>query len=90
MLHRKGPQTSERLEAEYPFAVDIPIPGTGLRQHLKEIEEAARLVEGEQWACSGSDEDGNPYRWCRIGVKDQRDAERLLRMFAGLGAKRGR
>jgi len=85
MVYRKGERTNKQREAEYSFAVDIPIPRTGLGQHLNRIAEAASLVGGEQWSYSTRDERGNPLYWCRVGVKDELDAERLVRMFAGLG-----
>jgi hypothetical protein len=34
MFYRKGERTDTHREAEFPFAVDIPIPRDGLRESI--------------------------------------------------------
>ena len=90
MVYRKGERTNQHREVVYPFAVDIPIPRTGLGHHLNKIAEAVHLMDGEQWSYSSRDERGNPQYWCRVGARTERDADLLVRMFVGIQAKRAR
>ena len=41
-------------------------------------------MDGEQWAYSDRDERGNPGYRCRVGARNERDADLLVRMFVGI------
>jgi hypothetical protein len=84
------------MRAEFPFAVDIPIPPAGLGPALTLILEAAQECrDGAQvWPYStpaDGDTAGERRQWFeRIGTVRQSDAERLARRFRAIGARRAR
>jgi hypothetical protein len=92
MVYRKGERTTKHMEAQYPYAVDVPIPGTGLGQNLNRISEAAQACAGgaEMWGHMTRMPNGDPRRWERIGTKLSEDADRFTEMFGRIGAKRVR
>jgi hypothetical protein len=92
MVRHKGARSNQQREADHPHAVDIPIPGGGLRQNLNVIhQEADRCTDGaEVWSHCTHGLDGTPQDWCRIGTKDAADADRLVGVFGHLQARRVR
>ena len=89
---RKGERTTKRREADYPHAVDVPIPGSGLRHDLNRIIKAADALPGggEQWGHQTRGPKGDPEYWCRVGAKLPEDADSIAQAFAHLGARRVR
>jgi hypothetical protein len=88
MVYRKGERQKKHLEAAYAFAVDIPIAGQGLGQNLNVIAAEAMRAGGDHWSYCVRDQCGNPFYWCRVGVKDNRDAGQIAMRFWHLGARR--
>jgi hypothetical protein len=93
MTYRKGERTDRRREAEFPFAVDIPIPRDGLGQNLNRILAAAQAYPGGAECWSHSTKAGAMeirQWWSRTGFKKPAEADRFAAMFAELGARRAR
>jgi hypothetical protein len=89
-MPHKGQRTNKHRDADFPYAVDIPIPGTGLGENLNRIVAAAAELGGEEWGHMTRAPNGDPQRWCRVGTKRPEDADLLARKFEGLGARRVR
>jgi hypothetical protein len=92
MVYRKGERTKKQREAEYPFAVDIPIVGNGLGQNIGLIDAAAKACKAgaETWSTRTRAADGTPTDWRRIGTKAVADAESIAGKFSYLNARRVR
>jgi hypothetical protein len=92
MTYRKGQRTTKHREADYPHAVDIPIPNGGLGQSLNLIVSAVRDCPGtaEQWSVRTRGANGDPSEWVRVGTKDSADADRIAAIFNPLSARRVR
>ena len=91
-MPHNGQRTDKQREADYPHAVDIPIPGSGLGQILNNIIGAKRTLLGgaESWGHMTRGAKGDPQRWCRVGTKLPADADRIAGLFSHLDARRVR
>jgi hypothetical protein len=92
MEYWNGNLAVKTWEAEYPFAVDVPVPPEGLGTILPIILDAARACpNGAQVWSHGEARDGERIRfWSRIGTTTPTEARRMARMFSSIGARRVR
>jgi hypothetical protein len=49
MVYRKGERTNKQREAAHAFAVDIPVPPSGLGVNLNRIHADVAAAGGEVW-----------------------------------------
>jgi hypothetical protein len=91
MVH-KGQRTNKHREADYPFAVDTPIPAGGLGQKLNLMIDALRPLgaEAEIWSHMVRGPRGDPQCYSRAGFKSAQGADAFARTFGYLGARRVR
>jgi len=94
MVYRKGERTNRHREADYPFAIDVPVPADGLGSRgLNAIARAmaACTHPTEHWSHSEFRAFGERMSHAvRIGAKSSDDAERILSALADWGAQRAR
>jgi hypothetical protein len=77
---------------DFPWAVDIPIPPTGLGPLLPVILDAAKSCTGGAVISTyGDPPAGAVQRWFnRIATKTPGDAQRMAQTFRSIGARRVR
>jgi len=78
------------LDRDYPHAVDIPIPPTGLGVLLPVIlDTASALPGGSKVSAYGEPEGAEVRQWFeRVATKTPADAAKLAWIFRSIGARR--
>jgi hypothetical protein len=78
-----------QVDAEFPWAVDIPIPPAGLGAMLPVILDAAKACpSGAVVQTFAVPPEGEVRQWYnRIATKTPSDAKRLIRTFRSIGAR---
>jgi hypothetical protein len=78
-----------QLDADYPWAVDIPIPPTGLGPLLPVILDAAKACPAGAVVSVYAEPEAAEVRrwWERISTKTPADARRLVTTFRSIGAR---
>jgi hypothetical protein len=92
MVYRKGERSNRHREAEFPFAVDIPVPRTGLGENLTAVLSAVQAcpVRAESWSHSTQVKGEIRQWWLRIGTSTASEADRFAALFGSLDARRTR
>ena len=94
MLYSRGERTNRNREADYQFAVDVPIPPDGLGgRGVRAIMGAMTRCQGrtERWPHSEFRAFGTRKRFfVRVGTVTEADAVVIADTLADLGAQRVR
>ena len=89
MVRRKGERTNKHREAEYVYAVDVPVGGRGLGQNL--IHADVARAGGEVWSHSDLlGERRTPRDFARCGFRSADQADAFAETWRLLGATRVR
>ena len=91
MVYRKGERSKRHREESHAFAVDIPVPPSGLGFNLNSIHRVVDAAGGEVWGWRDKPNGRDiPTDWVRCGFQKAEDADAFAAAWANLKARRAR